>query len=211
MLREFLLAARRPALTAVLCLHVALVAGFTLVWHRGMPVLAGANPYEQQRLVQWIVLWGLLPWTAVRCAAPDGATGLARVSAVLAVRPSSVVVAKFLALSGVLMLVGMAGLPAVILALQMSALPLSALPAHLFSLAALALLVAAAAVASSLAVQGRLAAWLLAAGSSGVVLLALSASLPAGLLAWLAAGATGSAIAAATARWSDTAHRYCYE
>jgi hypothetical protein len=211
MMREFILAARRPALTAVLCLHVALVAGFALVWHRGMPVLPGANPYEQQRLVQWTVLWVLLPWTAVRCAAPDGASGVARVSAALAVRPSSVVVAKVLALSAVLTLVGMAALPAVILSLQMSALPLSALTPHLFSLAALAVLVAAAVVASSLAVQDRLAAWLLAAGATGAILLAVSTWIPAGLLTWLAAIAGGSAIAAATARWSDNAHRYCYE
>jgi hypothetical protein len=207
--RELIVLARRPAWAAVTGLYIALLGGFVLVWSRGMPGLAGANTYEQQRTVQWAVLSVLLPWAAVRCMAPDRGDGFVLVSSVTATPPFSMVLAKVLALAGALVLVVLAGLPVAVMAQQMSAAAFSSTLRDLVSLLGLTVLVSGAAVTWVLAVRGRLAAWMGTGSSVGLVLVALCRWTPTGVPIGLLAAAIGVGLTVATATWGDATLRYC--
>jgi hypothetical protein len=211
MWRELIVVTRRPALTVVICIHVGLLAGFVLLWNRGVPVLGGANLYEQQQLFQWVLLAVLLPWAAVRCAAPDRGDRFVMACAATALRPSSMIIAKVVALVGALALIVFAGFPAAIIAQQMSAVPLSVTLWDLISSFGLTVLVAAGTLTWVFAVQGRLAAWVGASGSTGLVLIVLSRWARNGLPIGLVAALIGAALVAAMATWSDGSLRYCDE
>jgi hypothetical protein len=211
MLRELIVIARRPALTVVICVELGLLAGFVLLWNRGVPVLSGASLYKQQQLFQWALLTTLLPWAAVRCLAPDRGDSLVMACALTALRPSSIVIAKVVALVGVLALIVFAGFPAAILAQQMSAVPLSVALQDLISLFGLTVLVSAGTLTWVFAVRGRLSAWVGASGSIGLVLIVLSRWPPVGLPTGLVAALIGAALTVAIAMWSDGSLRYCHE
>jgi len=208
--RELAVIARRPALTIALCAYVGLLVGFLLTWSQGVPLLPGATLYDQQRLVDWMLITVMLPWVAVRCTAPDGRDRLASTSALTALRPSSIVLGKIAGLTGVLALFVCAGLPAVFLAQQMSAVPAIDAARDTAALFGAAALIAASTVSWTLAVDGRLAAWIGATFSVGLVLWAL----------WQWAGPSTAGIGAAllaaaltlwTAGASDRSLRYCHE
>lgn len=209
--RELIVIARKPAFTLVVCARLGLIAVFVLVWHRGVPVLAGGNLYEQQRLVDWWLLAVLLPWAAARCLAPDRGERFVVACALTALRPSSIVVAKIVAVAGALAMIVLTGFPATIVAQQISAVPLSHAFHDLMAPAGLAVLVSAATVAWVLLVRDRLAAWAGSTGSIGLVLV-LSARWPLGTpFSGLALALCGAAIAGALASWSDGSLRYADE
>jgi hypothetical protein len=211
MLRELIVIARRPALTVVICVDIGLLAGFVLLWAPGVPVLSGANLYEQQQLFQWALLTALLPWAAARCLAPDRGHALVMACALTALRPSSIVIAKVVALVGALALIVFAGFPAAIIAQQMSAVPLSVALRDLISLFGLTVLVSAGTLTWVFAVRRRLAAWVGASGSIGLAVIVLSRWPPVGLPTGLVAALIGAALTVAIAGWSDDSLRYCHE
>ena len=209
--RELIVIAKRPALTVVICTHVGLLTVFVLMWSHGVPVLRGANIYEQQHLVQWWLLALLLPWAAARCFAPERGNGLTMMCALTALRPSSVVIAKSSSLVAALALIVFAGFPAAIAAQQMSAVSISGPLRDLLSLMGLAVLVSAITVIWVLAVRNRLGAWIGATVSTGLVLLVLSRLPLAGISLGLTSALVGAAIVEAMAHWSDGSLRYLLE
>ena len=176
MLREALVAARKPALatTAVVC--VALLALFPVAWGvRGIPTLDGTSLYDQQFRLEWLLVLLLLPWTAARVIANERADGLVVLSAVTAIPPSRVLLARLLAAAAASMLVVGGALPAVISAQQMSATPLSRLIVDQLALMAFALPVAVVTLWWMQVAANRLLGWLGSAATT--VLLVLAARL----------------------------------
>jgi hypothetical protein len=176
MLREALVAARKPALvtTAIVC--VALLAMFPVAWGvRGIPTLDGASLYDQQFRLEWLLVLLLLPWTAARVIANERADRLVVLSAVTAIPPSRVLLARLLAAAVASMLVVGAALPAVISAQQMSATPLSRLIVDQLALMAFALPVAVVTLWWMQIAPNRLLGWLGSAATT--VLLVLAARL----------------------------------
>ena len=206
--RELIVIARKPALAMVMVTYVALLAGFVFAWEDGVPMPGGSNLYEQARLVQWGLLAVCLPWAAARCPAPDRGDALVMASALTALRPSSILAAKAIALFGALALVAVAGLPVVIVAQQIAKVPAPQVLRDLVSLLGLPLLVSALTLSWVVVVSGRLGAWLGASGSVGLVLLLLWRWRPVGLDVGLASALVGVTLAAWLASWSDRSLRY---
>jgi hypothetical protein len=121
--RELTIVVRRPAFAAAAAVHAGLLFAFLLLWGEGMPILPGTNVYEQLSFLQGALLVALLPWASARCAAAERGDALVMLAALTATRPSRVLmgqcIGRFAALSTILA----AGVPALLLAQQMSAVP----------------------------------------------------------------------------------------
>jgi hypothetical protein len=175
-LREALVAARRPALVTMAILCAVILALFPIAWgERGVPTADGASLYGQQFRLEWILLMLLLPWTAARVGAKERADDLVSLSAVTAIPPSRTLLARLLATAAALALVIGAALPVVISAQQMSAIPLSRVISDQLALLMFALPVAVVTVWWMQVVADRLLGWLASAATT--VLLVLLARL----------------------------------
>ncbi len=122
-LRDLSVIAGQPAFLLAMCLHAGVLAAFLAAWSNGVPQLPG-NVYEQQRLVQWLTLAILLPWTAVRCLPREQRRDVVLLALLTAVRPSRVLLARTLAAFLALSLLLASGLPMVLLAQQVAGIPL---------------------------------------------------------------------------------------
>lgn len=141
--RNVALAGRSAALLTAVMAHAAAMAAFVLVWGpTGVPVLDGANVFEQLGTIQRAVLAVLLPWAAARLTAERG-DALVQLSALTALPPSRVVAATLLSACAMLALVVAAALPVVVLAQRMSAVPAWLVVRQQLPLVALAALVCA--------------------------------------------------------------------
>lgn len=209
--RDLIVMGRRPALAMVMCTYVALLAGFVFAWEDGLPMTGGSNLYEHVRLVQWGLLAVSLTWTAARCPPLDRGDDLVMASALTALRPSSIVAAKAIALFIALALVTVTGLPVAIIAQQIAGIPASHVLRDLASLLGLPLLVSAVTLSWTVVVSGRLAAWLGASGSVGVVLVLLWRWRPVGLGLGPVSALVGLTLVAVLASWSDRSPRYLME
>jgi hypothetical protein len=159
--REALVAARKPALVTMAIVCAGLLALFPVAWGvRGIPTLDGASLYDQQFRLEWTLVLLLLPWTAARVIADERADDLVILSAVTAIPPSRVLLARLLATTAALTLVVGGALPVVISAQQMSGTPLSRLIVDQLALVAFALPVAVITVWWMQIAANRLLGWL---------------------------------------------------
>src|SRR5207244_5242289 len=127
-LREALVAARRPALVAAAIVSATLLALFPVAWGvRGIPTLGGISLYDQQFRLEWILALVLLPWTAARVVATERGDNFVGLSALTAMQPSRLLLARLLATAVALATVIARALPLVISAQQMSAVAASRL------------------------------------------------------------------------------------
>jgi hypothetical protein len=145
--REALMLARRPASSAALAVHAGLLVAFLWLWEggRGVTLFGARTAFDRLRLVECALLGALLPWLAARALADERRNDLVRLALLAGRRPPGVVAAKLAATFLALALVVLSGLPLLLLAQQMSALPLGRV------LAAEALLLGFAALVPSLA------------------------------------------------------------
>ena len=172
LLREALVAARKPALVAMTIVSVSLLALFPVVWGvRGIPSLDGATLYDQHVRLEWILAMVLLPWTAARVIATDRADDLVGLSAAAGLPPSRVLLARLLAATIALAAVVAGALPAVVSAQQMSAVPLSRVVADQLALLAFALPAAVITVWWMQLSKDRLLGWLGAAATTLILVL----------------------------------------
>ena len=208
--RDVTIGMRTAAFAAALATHAALLAAFIVLWGGGVPTLPGANLYEQQRLVQTALLACLLPWAAARCGPGHRGDDMVLLSALAAARPSRIVRAQFAALFALLAAVGVSGLPLMLLAAQMAAVPLQTVLVDLLPVLGIAALAAAAAVVWTSGQADSLAAWLGATASSVLIVAALAIVVPrgTGTLGLFAIGLTGTAACASRA---DVSRRYLSE
>jgi hypothetical protein len=168
-LREALVAARKPALIAVAIACAGVLALFPTVWGvRGLPIADGSSLYDQQFRLEWILLLFALPWATARAMADDCGDDLVRLSALIAVAPSRVLLARLMAAGAAAMLVILAALPAVATAQQISAVPLSRMILDQAAMLSFALPVATVSVWWMHRTADRLLGWL---GSAATTLL----------------------------------------
>lgn len=200
-------AGRTPAVWAAAGAQIALGSLYLLVWGDGIP-LVGARPVlEQFATAQWVFLGLALPWAAARSGAAWRSDEVARLAAMSAVPPSSIVGAHVAALTVLLGAVAAAGLPFALLAQRISALPLSELWRTQLPLYALGLCAATASTACTLVVAPRLLAW---TASTGLTVAAVML-VPPGLAGGAVLTALGAAAAAVLVTGADQRCRYVSE
>ena len=209
--RELIVVARRQVLSIVIATYAALLAAFTVVWGLKLPTLTGTAFYESFRNVQTGLLIILMAWVVVRSSALDRHDHMVRLSAMVARRPSSVVIAKMLSLCGVLALVVMAGVPAAIVASKMSAIPSSIVWRDIASALALALAASVVTTLWMLATGGPLSAWVGSAATIVAVLLGARWFVAGQLAQDVSVTAIVVVLAGVAAVWSDRVFRYCHE
>ena len=169
-LREALVAARRPALVGAAIAGAALLALFPLAWGvRGIPTLGGISLYDQQFRLEWILALVLLPWTAARVMATERADDFVGLSALTAIQPSRLLLARLLATAIALVAVIAGALPVVISAQQMSAVAASRLVADQVALLTFSLPAAIITVWWMQLTTDRLLGWLGAAATTVIV------------------------------------------
>jgi len=170
-LRELRVIGRRGALSAAMCVHVALLTGYLLAWGNGngMPVAGALTVYDQTLMVDVILLAILLPWIAARCVAVERGDDLVMLSMVTAIPPSRVVVARALAATTSLILVIASGLPTLILAGRISAVRMSLVAEYELALFSLAFVSSATALTWRHVCHSRVIGWFAAALSTAAV------------------------------------------
>jgi hypothetical protein len=169
-LREALVAARRPALVSAAVVSATLLALFPVAWGvRGIPTFGGINLYDQQFRLEWILALVLLPWTAARVIATERGDDLVGLSALTAVQPSRLLLARLVAATIALVAVIAGALPVVISAQQMCAVVASRLVVDQLALLAFALPAATITVWWMQTATDRLLGWLGAATTTLVV------------------------------------------
>lgn len=170
LLREALVAARRPALVGAAMVSATLLALFPVAWGvRGMPTLGGISLYDQQFRLEWILMLVVLPWTAARVIATERGDDLVGLSALTAVQPSRLLLVRLLATTMALAVVIGGALPVVISAQQMSAVAASRLIADQLALLVFALPAAIITVWWMQLTTDRLLGWLGAAATTMIV------------------------------------------
>jgi hypothetical protein len=210
--RELIAAARKPALQTVFAVHVAFLSAFVLVWHRGVP-LGGAVPtlYDQGRILEGALLAVCLPWAAMRCMAVERGDDLTLSCALTATRPWAMVSAKAAGVACTLALLALGAAPVLIVAQQMSAVPVARPLVDQATFLGVAVLAAGVAVAWALRIRQRLWAWAGATISTCAALAIMAKWLGTGLPAGSMAAFVGLVSTIAAAAWSERAARYLQE
>jgi len=169
-LREALVAARRPALVGAAIVSAGLLALFPIAWGvRGIPTLGGISLYDQQFRLEWVLALALLPWTAARVIANERGDDFVGLSALTAIQPSRLLLARLLTATIALVAVIAGALPVVISAQQMSAVAASRLVADQLALLTFALPAAIITVWWMQLTTDRLLGWLGAAATTLIV------------------------------------------
>jgi len=169
-LREALVAARRPALVSAAIVTATLLALFPVAWGvRGIPTFGGISLYDQQFRLEWILVLVLLPWTAARVMATERGDDFVALSALTAIQPSRLLLGRLLATAIALVAVIAGALPVVISAQQMSAVAASRLVVDQLALLTFALPAAIITVWWMQLTTDRLLGWLGAAATTLIV------------------------------------------
>ena len=211
--RELEIVARRPAFMVSTCAHVVILAGFVLAWSgtRGVPVLPHREFYQQARLVQAVTLAILLPWTAARSVADERGDDLVLLAALMAMRPSRLMLARACAVLVALGCVVATGLPVMVLAQRISVGPIFRVFRDEATMMTLTVLACAMALGWRHVCRDRLLGWMAAALST----IALAAALPLTLPSYAVAACAFAVIGGATLLWiavrSDSSLRYLSE
>ena len=170
-LREALVAARKPALVGIAIVFATLLALFPMAWGvRGLPTLDGASLYDQQFRLEWILAMMLLPWTAARVIATERADDLVALTAAIAIRPSRVMLARLIAATLSLAAVVSSAVPMAITAQQISAVPASRLLADQLALMTFAAPAAVITVFWMQLARDRVVGWLGAAATALILM-----------------------------------------
>ncbi len=207
MWRALLAAARTPPLWAAMGAQVVLFSLYLLVWGDGLPLVGARSTLEQFATLQWIVLGLSLPWAGARSGVLGGRDEVARLAALGAVPPSSIVTAGVAALAVLLLALAVVGLPFAMLAQQISAVPATELWRTQLPLYALSLCAAAITAACILVAANRFAAWTAATALT----LAIVALVPQGPAGAVGLAALGAIVVAALVSGADRRFWYLSE
>src|SRR5580700_2817052 len=176
LMREALVVARRPAVVSIVVVYSGLLALFLAAWGgERVPMFPGATIYAQLQLLQCALLVVVMPWAAARAVATERADELVRLSAILALPPSRLIIARLLAAAVAPALVVAGALPVALIAQQMSAVPASRALADQFTLLTFALPAAVVTVWWMQISRDRLLGWL-GATASAMLLVAMCRS-----------------------------------
>ena len=178
LMRDATIGVRTIAFGTALVAHGTLLYAFLLLWSGGVPLLPGGDLYEQQRLVQLVVLACLLPWAATRLGPAEHGDDVVVLAVTTAARPSRIMLARGIALVVLLAIVVLVGFPMMLVAAQIAAVPLRTALMGLFPAFGVAAVAAASALMWSLEGPHRLAVWLGATASTLLVVMTTIAALP---------------------------------
>ena len=210
LLLDITIGMRTRAFAVALGAHAALLGAFVVLWSGGVPLLPGTNLYEQLRLIDGLFLLAVLPWVASRCGGDERGNQLVMLSALAATPPSCILLARFAGRAIVGLVVALAGLPLMVVAQQISAVPAPRVLFDTVPLVALAVLASAASLFWSVQSRSVILAWTAATASTVFVVFITTSALPGnaalGALVVLAALAAGSSAARA-----NTSLRYLSE
>jgi hypothetical protein len=198
--RQLVAASRAPALVVGGCVNAALLSGFVIVWGYTIPLLQLVSAYDQVRFAETVILSVVLPWVAARVITSGRGDSFVVSCALAAIAPSTAIASSVIALSIVLALVAVTGLPALVVAQQVFAIPFSTTVRDLIGFGALAVLAAATTVACTMLVSGRLASWLCAWAATAAFLAPLRANFTS--VSWIGT-IVGVGIAVCTALWCE--------
>ncbi|HEX3646306.1 MAG TPA: hypothetical protein VHT95_11915 [Vicinamibacterales bacterium] len=204
LIREALVVARRPAVVSIVVVYSGLLALFLSAWGgQRVPMLPGATVYAQLQLLQCALLIVVMPWAAARTVATERADDLVRLSAILAIPPSRVIIARLLAAAIAPALVVAGALPVALIAQQMSAVPVSRALADQITLLTFALPAAVVAVWWMQISSDRLLGWLGATASTMLLVTVARFVFPGALTAAVVAAACAMAGGAMLASRAD--------
>ena len=173
LVREALVVARRPAVVSIVVVYSGLLALFLAAWSGDrVPMLPGATIYAQLYLLQSGLLVAFMPWAAARAVATERADDLVRLSAMLALPPSRLVIARLIAAAIAPALVVAGALPVALIAQQMSAVSAARALADQSTLLTFALPAAVVTVWWLQISHDRLLGWL-GATASAILLVAI--------------------------------------
>lgn len=169
--RDLIVSARRPALMAALALFAAISALFLYAWGRAatVPGLPGGNLYEQISVVQRVLVMVLAPWVAVRIAGVETREDLARMALLLNLPAARIERSRYVSVLVWMLLLVLAGLPASLLAQQMSAASMGDLARGTAGLAGVAAAAALVAITLGRWIDDGIAKWTLATCSLALV------------------------------------------
>jgi hypothetical protein len=207
--REALVVARRPAVVSIVVIYSGLLALFLSAWggHR-VPMLPGATIYEQLFLLQSVLLVVAMPWAAARAVATERADDLVRLSALLALRPSRLVIARLLAAALAPALVVAGALPVALIAQQMSAVAAARALADQLTLLTFALPAAVVTVWWMQFSHDRLLGWLGATASAILLVAMLRSVFPVAAIAAIVSAACAIAGGGVLANRADVWWRH---
>jgi len=209
LMREALVVARRPAVVSIVVIYSGLLALFLAAWGgRPVPLLPGGTIYAQLQLLQCALLVVVMPWAAARTVATERADALVRLSAILALPPSRIIIARLLAAAIAPALVVAGALPVAMIAQQMSAVPASRALADQFTLLTFAL---PAAVVTMWWIQissDRLLGWLGATASTMLLVAIFRSVFPVAATAAIVSGGCAIAGGAVLASGADAWWRH---
>jgi hypothetical protein len=208
-IREALVVARKPAVISIAVVYCGLLALFLAGWGgRPVPMFPGANIYGQLYLLQCVLLIAVMPWAAARAVATERADDLVRLSAVLAVPPSRLVVARLLAASIAPALVVTAALPVALVAQQLAAVPASRAIADQLTLLTFSLPAGVVTLWWMQISRDRLLGWLGATVSVMLFAGIVRSVFPVAAIAAMVSGGCAIAAAAVLVRRADVWWRY---
>lgn len=155
---------RTPAYWTAAALHALSLAAFLLLWGDGVPTIEG-SVLAQLSAIQTTVLAVLLPWTAARCDSRPRDM-MIKAAVIAGLVPSRLVLARAAGLAVALGTCALTGLPVLLLAQQISALPATDVALLMPPLAGMVAFVAVLTAWCDVLIGDRVAAWVLSAGAT---------------------------------------------
>ena len=209
--RELGVLARCRALMIAVVLHAALLVTFALAWGSGerVPFLSAGTFYDQMLAVDTIVLALLLPWAAVRCMTTERGNDFVLLSAATGIPPSGMLVARAIAVVLALGVLVLSGLPVLLLALRVSAVPSLRVIGEGSALLAVTLVACGTAGVARYHCRGRVVGWLAASFATALLVAVCQTTSPPITAALLAA--CGTAIVGVHAVRADHSLRFLVE
>lgn len=181
--RELVVVSRTAAFWIAAAAYVTVLTLFVTIWGDGLPIAGGGTDWEQFIAVQRTALMFVLPWTAVRCATtPPHALALLAMATARA--PSSLLIAKSIALTAALSALALLAVPVMLPMQQIAALSLAPVAVDLLPVFGLAAFVAAVTTACTLLPFQPLAGWLIVTASTAAAGLLMPLT-PAAVPMWL--------------------------
>lgn len=211
LLRELLVMSRRTPFALAACAIVLVSVGFAVSWPGGVSLHPGASLFPQLAVVLQLVVAIITPWVVCRCGTQPRGNDFVHLSMFSGVRPSRIVLARFVAAVTALVAVALGALPAIVYAQQAAV----AAPSTVVMVLVEVLATVAAAAAWTLAVQqmvrSYVGAWVVAtAPSIALSLIAQFADHDGMLLAVMTLLVSIASLAFAAAR-ADVTSRYLVE
>lgn len=210
LLRELFVVSRRTSFALAACTFVLLSIGFAVSWPNGVPLYAGASLFPQLATMLQLAMAVIAPWIVCRCGTRARGNDFVYLSMFSAVRPSRIVLARFLASVSALLVLTLGALPAIVYAQQASVEATSTIFTVLVEMLATIAAAAAWTLAVQQSVRSYVGAWLVATVPSIALCVLVQSARHRGIVPALTLLVSVACLALAAAR-ADVTSRYLVE